>query len=122
MSNDNEEMPASPGNLFARTLADIAHGDLQDQASDMLRQLACAVRETAKTGSITITLTVKPRGRDCGQVEVSGTCALKSPVPDIAPSMLFVSEDGTFHRDNPAQLKMSFADMPKALPKAASNQ
>lgn len=118
--NNTEDSPATPGNLFAKTLAEISHGDLQDQASEMLRELACAVRDTGKKGSITITLEVKPRGRDCGQVELSGVCAIKSPVPDIAPSMLFVSEDGTFHKDNPAQLKMNFADMPKPLSKTAN--
>ncbi len=118
--NDTEESP-QPGNMFTKTLGDISHGDLVDQSSELLQQLAIAVRDTGKKGTLTLTIEVKPRGRDCGQVEVSGACTIKAPVSDIAPSMLFVSEDGQFFKDNPAQLKMDFADLPKAISKA-SNQ
>lgn len=120
MNQSNEEETLPPGNMFTRTLGEISHGDLMDQSSEMLQQLAIAVRETGKKGTLTLTIEVKPRGRDCGQVEVSGQCVLKAPVSDIAPSMLFVSEDGQFFKDNPAQLKMDFADMPKPLSKTAN--
>jgi len=73
-----------PGNLFASTLNAVGHGDLAGQASASLEELVKSVRETSKSGEITITLKIKPRGRDSGQVEVTGTVKLNSPIADVA--------------------------------------
>jgi hypothetical protein len=110
-------------NAFQQTIADIGHGDLSDQAAEQFAQLIQAVRETAKEGKITLTINVKPRGRDTSQVEVTGKIALSAPVADIAPVMMFASEDGTLTRHNPNQLKLPFGeqeDAPKPVSKASN--
>lgn len=111
-------------NAFQQTLADIGHGDLSDQAAEQFALLIQAVRETGKEGKITLAITVKPRGRDTSQVEVSGKISQSIPLPDIAPSMMFATEDGTLSRHNPNQMKLPFGeqeDAPKPVTKA-SNQ
>jgi len=110
-------------NAFQQVIADIGHGDLTDQAAEQFAQLVQAVRETAKEGKITLTISVKPRGRDTSQVEVTGQIKLAAPVADIAPSMMFAAEDGTLTRHNPNQLKLPFGkqeDAPKPVSKASN--
>ena len=110
--NDNPE----PGNLFSSTLNAVGHGDLAGQASASLEELVKSVRETAKSGELTITLKIKPRGRDSGQVEVTGTVKVNAPIADVAPSMFFATENGELLRDNPAQRQLPFGqDMPKPV-------
>lgn len=109
-----------PGNLFASTLNAVGYGDLAGQASASLEELVKSVRETSKSGEITLTLKIKPRGRDSGQVEVTGTVKLNSPIADVAPSMFFATENGELLRDNPAQRQLPFGqDMPQPV---AANQ
>lgn len=121
MSDTNQEPPSS-GAYFAQTLAQISHGDAADQASDLLANLVKAVGEHEREGSLTLVLTVKPRGKDSGQVEVTAKTTVKTPVREIAPSMFFVTEDGGLVRDNPRQKRLPFGDRPirVGLDKAAS--
>ena len=65
-----EQEPPDSGAYFAQTLAQIGHGDAAEQASDTLAQLVKAVGEKGREGTLTLTITVKPRGQDSGQVEV----------------------------------------------------
>lgn len=104
MSN-NENMPS---NLFARAFAEVGYGDLGATASDELQKVIKAVRTAGKKGSVTITLEVKPRGRDSGQVEFSGEVKAKAPIAPIAPVMVFITEEGDFTRENPAQGTLPF--------------
>lgn len=117
----SEETDQLPSNMFARALSEVSHGDLAEQASTQLAELVAAVGETAKKGTLTLTLEIKPRGHDSGQVEVSGTVKCSVPVPDIAPSMFFVHE-GQLVRDNPKQLKLPFGEKPKVVTPKAANQ
>ena len=110
-----------PGNLFASTLNAVGYGDLAGQASSSLEELVKSVRETSKTGEMTVTLKIKPRGRDSGQVEVTGSVSVKTPIADVAPSMFFATENGELLRDNPAQRQLPFGqEMPKPVSVAAN--
>jgi hypothetical protein len=109
-------------NAFQQTIADVGHGDLSDQAAESLVNLVRAVRETGKEGKLTLVLTVKPRGRDTSQVEVSGKVSAPPPTADIAPAMMFAGEDGTLTRHNPNQLKLPFGGQEDAPKPVAANQ
>lgn len=113
--------PVESGAYFSQTLAQISHGDAAEQASELLADLVKAVGEHEREGTLTLVLTVKPRGKDSGQVEVTAKTTTKRPVRDIAPSMFFVTEDGGLVRDNPRQKKFPFAEAPVRV-KPASNQ
>jgi hypothetical protein len=110
------------GNSFAATLAQIGHGDVLELANEKLASLVQAVAENEKKGSFTLTITVKPRGRDSGQVELDAEIHTKEPVRELAPSMFFIGDDGALLRDNPRQKKFAFADKPeRVVPKAAND-
>jgi hypothetical protein len=111
------------GAFFAQTLEKIGYGDAAAQASELLADLVKAVGEHDRQGTLTLTITVKPRGKDSGQVEVTANTTVKRPVREIAPSMFFVTEDGGLARDNPRQKKFPFADAPVRVEVTkASNQ
>jgi len=101
-------------NLFAHTLTEIAHGDLAEQASENLAELIKTAHATGKSGKLTLTIDIKPRGRDSGQVEVTGSVKPSCPIPDIAPSMFFITEDGGLAKENPRQMKLPFGEKDKA--------
>jgi hypothetical protein len=111
-----------PGNLYSSTVSQIGHGDLIGQASYSLEELVKAVKETGKSGEMTVTLKIKPRGRDAGQVEVTGTVKVSSPINDIAPSMFFATDNGELLRDNPAQRQFPFGDEAQQPQSVAINQ
>jgi len=121
MQNNTEE-ESKPGNAFALIFGQIAHGDLAGQASETLAEMVKAVHETNKKGKITLTLEIKPRGRDAGQVELSGEVKPSFPIPDIAPSMFFATEDGELKRENPRQRQLPFGEQDDTKPKQVSNQ
>ena len=117
-----DDAAAETGAYFTQTLAKISYGDAADQASDMLADLVKAVGEHEREGTLTLTLTVKPRGKDSGQVEVTAKTTTKLPVREIAPSMFFVTEEGGLVRDNPRQKNFPFAEQPVRVQRTASNQ
>ncbi|MBK1883694.1 hypothetical protein JIN85_14850 [Luteolibacter pohnpeiensis] len=120
MSEENEETNELPGNMFAKVLGEISHGDLASQASEEMANLVKAVSETNKSGSLTLVISVKPRGHDSGQVELAGELKPKCPIKDVAPSMFFTTEHGQLVRDNPRQKQFQFGE-PKAVKPSASN-
>jgi hypothetical protein len=118
MLAEEEKEAEMPSNAFAYALNAISQGDLADQASEAMTRLVKDVEQTGKTGKLTLTIEVKPRGRDAGQVEVSGKVSTTPLYPDTAPNMFFVTEDGHLVKDNPRQMKLPFGE-PKAVNKPA---
>lgn len=112
---------AAPSAYFAQTLASVSYGDAAESASVQLADLVKAVQEHEREGAITVVLTVKPKGKDSGQVEVTAKITSKQPVREIAPSMFFTTEDGGLVRDNPRQKKFPFADRPERVVKTGTN-
>lgn len=107
------------GAYFSQVLTNISFGDAAASASNQLADLVKAVQEHEREGVLTVVLTVKPRGKDSGQVEVSAKITSKAPVPDIAPSMFFTTKDGGLVRENPRQKKFPFADAPERVKKTS---
>lgn len=121
MSDTTTTEEIDSGAYFAQVLANISYGDAAATASNQLADLVKAVQEHERNGSLTLTIEVKPRGKDSGQVEVTAKVVSKPPVRDLAPSLFFTTEDGGLVRDNPRQKKFPFADQPVRVGKA-SNQ
>lgn len=118
-SNPPVEEEVLPSNAFAHTLNQISHGQLAEQASEELARLVAAIQETGKKGKLVLTINIKPRGRDSGQVEVVGDVKVTCPTSEIAPVMLFADANGNLVKDNPKQMKLQF-DQPRPVSKAAS--
>ena len=71
------------GAFFAQTLEKIGYGDAAAQASELLADLVKAVGEHDRQGTLTLTITVKPRGKASGPVEVTANTTVKRTVREL---------------------------------------
>jgi hypothetical protein len=98
-----EEAP-QPARAFAQFLLEQRRGALHEELSEQLAEVVSATLEHIKTGSISITFTVKPSGD--GMVQIADEVKVKVPTGDKPPSMFFVDGRGGVHRQNPHQMEM----------------
>lgn len=89
---------------FTKFLHDQRKGGLHEDLGAALADVCAAVVEHDKTGSITLTLKIHPRGD--GMVQIHDTIAAKPPAGDKAASMFWVDEHGNVLRSNPAQAEL----------------
>ena len=89
--------------LITDVIRDIRSGRAVDDASEALAQLVRACLDTDKPGTLTLTLTVKPEGKDSGTVQVGCTIKTKEPRVGIPTATFFASVDGDLTRENPDQ-------------------
>lgn len=76
---------------FAAFLATIP--DIAEEATDALNDLVHATTETGKTGSLTITIKMKPVGGKAGQMELDTDVKTKLPEPSRGKVLLFATPD-----------------------------
>lgn len=89
---------------FADVLQEINGGRAAGAASQQLHDLIAAVRETGKGGSITLQIGVKPAAKGNGStVLVAAVVKAKTPQPEVAASVFFVTDDDNLSRENPEQ-------------------
>ncbi|WP_342640914.1 hypothetical protein [Rhodoligotrophos ferricapiens] len=94
---------------FSAILAELDHGRVHDELTEKLADLADAVRDTRKAGTVTLTLTVKPNGER--SVEITDSIKAKLPEGDKAKSLFFVDEHGNLSRRDPRQMEMPLRDV-----------
>lgn len=82
---------------FADWLAIQRKGTLASELAEGMADLNRAVLETGKSGTITLTIKVKPTGDEVS-VTVSDEVKVKLPEHDRGQSIFFVDEDGNPHR------------------------
>lgn len=88
---------------FNTTIASIRNGALLDHLTERLDDLTSAVNELQKSGSITLTLNMKPNQE--GSVIISPTVKVKLPEQQPGDAIMFVSDGGLVRRD-PRQMDM----------------
>lgn len=89
------------------TLRELRHGAMLDEASEQLAEVVKRVRETGKSGALTIRLTVKPAGRGAVRtVVIEDDVANKLPEPDKEVTVFFPTEDGNLSRQDPTQMNL----------------
>lgn len=90
---------------FADFLREQAGGRTHDELSVALRDLVSAVTDTGKSGSLTLTITVKPLKESVGGALVVGDkVVVKSPTLDRKASIFFADREHNLVRDDPNQL------------------
>jgi ribosomal protein S28E/S33 len=107
---------------FSQQLAFLSKGCLDEELTELLSEVVKAVRETGKTGSLTLTLKVQMlNNRDENAVKI--TPAVKSKLPELAPyeTIMFSTGDGDLLRDDPNQRKLPLEEVP-ARTRTAFNQ
>lgn len=94
---------------FTDVLRDMRRGRVVDAATEQLNELVRAVRETNKSGTLTLTLTIKPNGRGDNAIIAQAKVGTSTPKADLPDALFYADEDGNLLRDDPTQNRM-FAD------------
>ena len=99
-----------PSNAFAMTLQDQRKGELLHECSQRLAELVSACRETGKSGTLTLKLTVNiPKQAEAGTVYVHDEVTIKTPKPRRDGSLFFTTDDNRLTRANPNQRELPLA-------------
>lgn len=90
---------------FDHTLREIRYGEALDELSVTMAELVSAVSNTQKTGSITLTIKLKPAGG--GTIEVIDDIKAKIPTLPKGTSIFFATPDNNLVRNDPRQPDLS---------------
>lgn len=96
---------------FQDFLTSIENGQFHSDLTTALPELMRKVQETNLVGALTITLKVKPRGR---QVDIIPSFKVTAPVRKPDPSVFYVDDDGTPSLSDPKQLPLKVVNPPGA--------
>lgn len=91
---------------LTKTLNALENGEFNCRASDLLEQLTLAVRETGKTGSLTIAISMKPVQGHRGAMALSVKASLKTPEIPPQAIVLFATDDGELLLNDPRQMQI----------------
>jgi hypothetical protein len=91
------------------------NGATHDECSDALQELVAAVTAANKAGKLTLTITIKPAGRDSGALEVGAEVKLSPPkaVPGVA--IFFATPENNLQRQDPRQATLALRDIASPL-------
>lgn len=95
---------------FADILIGLNRGRTHDELSRAIQQLAQAVQDTRKKGSVVFTVTLTP-GKADGVLELSDNVVIKEPKHERAASLFFADDDGNLVRDDPKQQTLPLRDI-----------
>jgi hypothetical protein len=122
------ETETKPSNTFSTLLQNHRGGWALDEASEKLQKVVEGVRQTGKSGTLTIKLKVSPASRGAANaLIITDDIKEKIPVLDKDSSIFFATNDNQLVRDNPnqAQLPLRTVEAPAPVvakaPKAVVN-
>lgn len=90
---------------FSDTLGALRYGELNEELTRELASLAASCQRTGKAGVLTLKLGLRPT--KSGAFEFFDVVDVKHPKADRASSLLFVTKDGQFSRNDPRQLEFT---------------
>jgi hypothetical protein len=96
---------------FHDFLREHRNGATHDDLSDALQELVAAVVTEGKAGKLTITIAVKPMGRESGALEVSTDIKLAPPKSPPGASVFFASPENNLIRQDPRQTSMELREI-----------
>lgn len=86
-------------------------GVTHDELGEALAGAVTAVQDLNRPASLTLTITIKPAGRDSGALEVGATIAVKAPKPQPGVAIFFATPEGNLLRQDPRQKAMDLRDI-----------
>lgn len=89
---------------FADFLREHGRGRTHDELGDGLHDLIARVKDTGKSGSISLTIKVEPMKKDDRMVVVSDKIAIKLPEHDRPAGVWFTDANGNLTRNDPDQM------------------
>lgn len=101
-----------PGNTrpFMDFLREHRGGATHDDLSDRLQELVAAVTDEGRAGTLTMTISIKPLGKNDG-LEVGVDLKIKPPVPKVGVSLFFASPENNLVRQDPRQQTMELREV-----------
>jgi hypothetical protein len=104
---------AGSARAFMDFLREHRNGATHDDLSDKLQELVAAVMEEGKSGKITLTVSIKPVGKNDG-LEVAAE--VKSTLPKKQPgvSIFFASPENNLIRQDPRQQALELREISPA--------
>ncbi len=106
--------PTTISTQFSQQVAYLGRGSLDAELTEALASVVKAVRETGKSGVLTLQLKVsKLNARDENAVKITPRVATKKP--ELAPyeSVMFSTYDGDLLRNDPNQRQLDLQEVPK---------
>lgn len=100
---------------FMDMLREHMGGQTHDELSDALQALVAEVTEQGKSGSLTLTITIKPIGKkNSAGLEVGAEVKSKPPKGAPGVSIFYASPDNNLVRQDPRQQTMELRGLPPA--------
>lgn len=96
---------------FVDFLRDHGNGVTLDALSDKLNELVAAVTDQNKSGSLTISIKLKPAGNS-GALEVGVDAKVKKPENPPGVSIFFATPENNLQRQDPRQSTMELREVP----------
>lgn len=93
--------------MFQETILHINNGATLGELSEALRNLVAAVRATGKSGSIALTLKVKPASKGTTDVlMVESQVKTRLPEPERGTTIFYATDDNSLVRNDPKQMTL----------------
>ena len=106
MSEKKKDEERAP---FAAWLRDQNSGRLHEELTEQMHDLVEAVRDTGKTGTLTLTVKVGPFRGDVQMLQVEDKVAVKKPAHDRKTALWYPDGKNNLHRSDPRQDALDFA-------------
>lgn len=97
------DIEQEPARLFADFIREQAGGRTHEELTKALADVAFAVRETGKRGSITLRIDITPMKGVHGAVQIADVIGVKEPQKERPAPVFFVTESGRVQKDDPQQ-------------------
>lgn len=104
--NDEDQAPPVRADLYTHTVATVRRGALADELTSKLAELVRACRETGNTGSLALTLKVKP-DRAGETFDLEDSVKLTHPKPVRGKTLFFADDAGNLLRTDPRQPELA---------------
>lgn len=102
---------------FLETLRELRNGATLDDLSEQMAALVAAVRDSNKSGSLNLKISIKPATRnDATTVLIEDDVIVKMPKAERAATIMFTTDENGLSRDNPRQKKLDLRGVPDEKP------
>lgn len=106
---------------FADFLVEQRSGRTHTELGEALNELVEAVADTGKSGTLTLTLKVKPAGKAEGMVTIVDDVIVKPPKGERGEAIYFIDANHNLTRHNPAQQTLPLREVPAPEAPTAEN-
>lgn len=93
-----------------RLLQEHRGGTTHEEISDAIREVVAAVSDERKAGKVTITVSIKPLGKQDG-LDIAIECKAQPPKQTPGSAVFFATVDNDLQRQDPRQTTMELREI-----------